>query len=114
MQKTTLVAIVNSVLPGLCFFASSVQAAQRLCDDATHPTCSDTGDETPSKNLSYPVIRSDCSPFLAPLSQDDWTVAPMADPVAQLNVDPGGGFSYEDVVDQRQGRGSGKKQPEDF
>ena len=71
MKKSTLAGAFTVALTSVAVFAGSAVAAPRLCDDGTRPPCRDTGEATPSNNLSYPVIWSDDAPLLAPLSPDD-------------------------------------------
>lgn len=80
MKRSTLATAFTAVAMGALGFAGHLQAAPRLCDGGTRPPCRDTGEATPSNNLSYPAIWSDGVSFLAPLPDTDWTFAPVTDP----------------------------------
>lgn len=83
MNKSTLPTAIAAVAMGALGFSGSLQAAPRLCDDGSRPPCQDTGEATPSNNLSYPAIWSDSVSILAPLPEIDWTFAPITGPATQ-------------------------------
>ena len=99
MKQSTLAAAVSAVLLGTTVFVGSAQAAPRLCDDGSRPPCRDTGEETSTNNLSYPVIWSDGVSILTPLPETEWTFAPITDPASQCFMGDTGGLPVpEDAV----------------
>ena len=92
MKRSTLATAITAVAMGTLGFADGPLAAPRLCDDGTRPPCRDTGEATPSNNLSYPAIWSDGVSFLAPLPDTDWTFAPVDNPATQCFTGDTGGL----------------------
>ena len=99
MKQSTLAATVSAALLGTSVFVGSAQAAPRLCDDGSRPPCRDTGEETSTNNLSYPVIWSDGVSILTPLPETEWTFAPITAPASQCFMGDTGGLPVpEDAV----------------
>jgi hypothetical protein len=92
MKRSTLATAITAVAMGVLGFAGSLQAAPRLCDDGTRPPCRDTGEATPSNNVSFPAIWSDGVSFLEPLPEAEWTFAPVDDPAADCFTGDTGGL----------------------
>ena len=99
MKQPTLAAAVSAVLLGTTVFVGSAQAAPRLCDDGSRPPCRDTGEETPTNNLSYPVIWSDGVSIVESLPSTDWTFAAINTPATECFTGDTGGLPVpEDAV----------------
>lgn len=99
MDKSTLTGTVSAALLGAVVSIGSAEAAPRLCDDGTRPPCRDTGEATPSNNLSYPVIWSDGVSLLTPLPNTEWTFAPIGDPATECFTGDAGGVPVpEDIT----------------
>ncbi len=98
MKQSTLARAVSAALLGATVFVGSAQAAPRLCDDGTRPPCRDTGEATPSNNLSYPVIWSDGVSIVAPLPETEWTFAAITDPTSQCFTGDTGGLPVPDAA----------------
>ena len=99
MKQSTLASAVSATLLGASVFVGSAQAAPRLCDDGSRPPCQDTGEETSTNNVSYPVIWSDGVSILTPLPETDWTFAPITAPASQCFMGDTGGLPVpEDAV----------------
>jgi len=99
MKQSTLASAVSATLLGATVFVGSAQAAPRLCDDGSRPPCRDTGEETSTNNVSYPVIWSDGVSIVTELPETDWTFAPITDPASQCFMGDTGGLPVpEDAV----------------